>query len=273
MPPIAIPLSSSRRGAEQVGQGRGLSARAPGRRVLSNAQRCGRASRIPGTMEGQRVHVDGTSRSHERGRRYGLITALLVAAIASTILVLVQRPIVQNEHAMEKSVAMSEEFIEALSQGRTEVVRSMLSSDAEVSINPARSPDDIEMTMAWMEATGWTLGVDRCAAFDRGTAGGSQRVLCRLTQENAWSRVLEVPPDTRGALTFEVAEDRIVSALLSFAPMSFKDRSVNTFEAWLAEHHPEDVRSMYVYEWLPSLSEESVELWGRHTDEFVAEKS
>lgn len=224
-------------------------------------------------MEGQRVHVDGTSRSQDRGRRFGIITALSTVAVASAILFLVQRPIVEREQALEDSVAISEEFIEALSGGRAEVVESILSDGAEVSINPARSPDDIEMTMAWMKATGWTLTADRCTASDRGTKEGTQRVLCRLTQENAWSRVLGLPPDTRGALTLELAEDRVVGALLSFAHMSFKEDAVNSFEAWLADHHPEDADRMYVYEWLPSLSEESIDLWGRYTDEFVVEKS
>ena len=222
----------------------------------------------------QRVEVvDGPSRKQVRNRRYRSVSALLILAIASALLFLVQRPVVVRERALAEAVLISETFIEALSGGNHEVVETLVADGAEISINPARSPRDLEMTMAWMEATGWQFRTDRCTASDRGTEEGSQRVLCLLSQENAWSKILGLPPDTRSALTLEVGAGQIEGALLSSAPMSFRNESVISFEAWLRENHPEDEQRMYAYTGLPLLSAESIDLWGRHTEEFVAERS
>lgn len=220
-----------------------------------------------------RVETDGSRRSRDRMPRYALVAALMILATAATLLILAQRPLVERERALEDAVLVSEEFIAALSGGDYGVVASLVSESAEISINPARSPQNLEMAMVWMEATGWRLTADRCTASDRGSEEGTQRVLCRLTQENAWSRVLGLAPDTRSALTIEVTSGRIVKALHSFALMSFPNESRDTFENWLTDNHPEDEDLMYTLPYLPALSSESIELWRRHTEEFVAEES
>lgn len=223
-------------------------------------------------MDG-RVQTDGSRSSREGIGRYPLVAAFLILAIAATLLILVQRPLVERERSLEQAVLVSEEFIAALSDGDYGAVSSLVREDAEVSISPARSPRDLEMAMVWMEAIGWRISANRCTASDRGTEEGTMRVLCRLTQENAWSKVLELPLDTRSALTLEVNSGQVEKALLSFALMSFPNDSVDTFEDWLVEHHLEDQEVMYALPALPSLSDESIELWRIHTDEFVAEKS
>lgn len=223
-------------------------------------------------MDG-RVEVDGSSRSRDRSSRYRLVTAVLILAIATSAVIVIQQPLVVRERALAESVSVSEEFIQAFNARDFELVASLVTDGAEVSINPARSPQELETTMAWMQATGWNLTARRCTASDRGAEEGTQRVLCLVTQENAWSRILGLAPDRRSAFTFEVAEGRIVGAFLSFAPMSFPNESVISFEAWLNERHPEDEQFMYTYDRLPSLSAESIELWSRYTDEFVAEEA
>lgn len=222
---------------------------------------------------GDRVEVDGLGGPHAGSQRRRRVTALLIVAIASTALVLVQRPHMVTERTREQAVTISEEFIEALVNGSHGTVMSLVSSTAEISLAPARSPGDLEMSMAWMEATGWVITADRCAASASVTGDGTQRVLCHLTQETAWSRVLDHAPDTRSALTLEIASEQIVGAYLSYAPMSFRNPSVTSFVTWLSDNHPEDERRMYRYPSLPSLTSESIELWRRYTDEFVAEQS
>ena len=217
------------------------------------------------------VQTDGSRGSGERRRRYPVVTALLIVAIAATLLVLVQRPTVERQRALEEAVLVSEEFIAALDADDYGVVSSLVSDNAEISISPARSPQDLEMAMAWMEATGWRVNADRCTSSDRGTEEGTLRVLCRLTQENAWFRGLGLDPDTRSALTIEVMSGQIVKALQSFALISFPNESRAAFEGWLTEEHSEDMEMMYVLPALPSLSAESIELWRRHTEEFVAQ--
>ncbi len=223
---------------------------------------------------GDRVEVDGRSGPSGRGHRHRLVTALLIVAIASTALILAQRPQLVAERTREQAVTISEEFIEEYAKGNHGAVMSLVSRTAEISMTPARNPQDLEMSMAWMEAIGWVITADRCTASARITGDGTQRVLCHLTQETAWSRVLELGPDKRSALTLEIASGRIVGAYLSFAPMSFRnDESVASFETWLSDNHPEDQRRMYRYAGLPSLTPQSIELWRLYTGEFVAEQS
>lgn len=222
---------------------------------------------------GDRVEVDGRGGPSGRGHRHRHITALLIVAIASTALILVQRPHIVAERTREQAVTISEEFIEAYVNGNHGAVMSLVSRTAEISMTPARNPRDLEMSMAWMEAIGWAITADRCTASARVTGDGTQRVLCHLTQETAWSRVLELGPDKRSALTLEIASERIVGAYLSFAPTSFPNESVASFETWLVDNHPGDRRRMYRYAGLPSLTPQSIELWRRYTDEFVAEQS
>lgn len=223
-------------------------------------------------MDG-RVEADGSRHSRDQVRRTSTIAAVLILAVAAALLILGQRPFVERERALEQAVVVSEDFIAALDEGDYEMVASLVNESAEISISPARSPQDLEMSMVWMKAVGWRITADRCTASDRGTEEGTQRVLCRLTQESAWSRALGLAPDTRSAFTLEVTSDRIVKALLSFALMSFPNEGRDTFEDWLTENHPEDAGSMYALPYLPSLSSESIDLWRRHTDEFVVEKS
>jgi hypothetical protein len=196
---------------------------------------------------------------------------LIVVAIA-TVLVLVQRPYLAKERAAEEVVTISEEFIEALGNWDHQAASSLVSDTADISISPTRNPEELEMGIAWMEATGWVFTTGGCTASTV-TEDGAQRVLCYLTHESAWSRALKLDPDTRSALTLQVASGTIVEAFLSFAPMSFPNDAVRSFETWLGDNHPEYQEGMNLYAGLPSLTPESIELWRRYTDEFVAEQS
>ena len=51
--------------------------------------------------------------------------------------------------------------------------------------------------------------------------------------------------------------------------MSYANDVVTAFEAWLEETHPDDWAKMYLYDDLPDLTSESIELWSQHTNEFV----
>ncbi|MGD2059745.1 MAG: hypothetical protein PVF87_02660 [Acidimicrobiia bacterium] len=204
-------------------------------------------------------------------RRLGAVPALAVAVLALTALVWVQRPDVEEKRSRMNAVAVSERFIEAHNTRDHETARSLIADAAEISMNPAFSVDELEMEMAWLEATGWVMTTDGCTAAHRPSvsAEGTVHVVCSLAHENAWSRVMGQQPDQTGFLTLDVVSGRIETALLSSAPMSFSNDSVRTFEDWLAEAHPDEMKVMYLYEDLPALSSESIELWSRYTDEFV----
>lgn len=137
-------------------------------------------------------------------------------------------------------------------------------------MNPARSVDELEMEIAWLEATGWLYTSKGCKATHGPSEEDTVHVLCPLAHENAWSRVMGLEPDTRGSLTLDVVSGEIATALLSFAPMSFPTETVVAFQNWLVVTHPDDLETMYLYGGLPALTPESIELWSQHTEEFVA---
>ncbi len=70
-----------------------------------------------------------------------------------------------------------------------------------------------------------------------------------------------------------MSSSQITHAFLSFAPISFHNEAVMTFDSWLGANHPEHVDDMYLYAGLPLLTPESIELWRQYTDEFVAAPS
>ncbi len=220
-----------------------------------------------------RVKVEGANAPRRRGFRWRRITAVLIVVVISTVLVLVQRPHLARERADDEAVVISEAFVEAHGNWNYQTAASLVSDTAVISINPALSPEELQMEMAWMQATGWVFTTTGCTVTRGPTGDGTQRVLCYLTHENAWSRALNLDPDTRSSLTFEVASGQIVGAFLSSAPMSFRNDAVRSFETWLGVQHPEDLGEMYRYAGLPSLTLESIELWRRYTDEFVVEQS
>jgi hypothetical protein len=223
----------------------------------------------------ERVRPDDTDEPRLRWRRWRVIPALAVAALALAALILVQRSELAEERSRMEAVALSERFIEAHNRGDYETARALVADTAEISMNPARSVDELEREMTWLEATGSVITSNGCEATLR-PPKDPVHVLCSLTHENAWSRVMGLEPDTRGFLTLDVVSGEIATALLSLAPMSFSSEAVAAFETWLAETHPDDLEEMFLYHrlpgvtsGLPALTPESIELWGQHTDEFV----
>lgn len=218
-----------------------------------------------------RVRSDGTQDPHSRRRRMGVLPAVLVAVLLIGALIFIQRPEVEQERSRTEAVAVSETFIEAHNSRDHETARSMLADSALISMNPTFNVDDLEMGMAWLEATGWLFTSEGCTVTNRLSASPEEpvHVLCSLVHENAWSKAAGKEPDTGGALTLDVASGEIVTALLSSAPMSFSNDAVSTFENWLAGAHPDDLDIMYRQKDLPHLTSESIWLWGQYTDEFV----
>jgi hypothetical protein len=218
------------------------------------------------------VQVDGADVPRPHSYYRPLIAAVLILAAMSAALVLIQRPNLTAELAGEEAVAISEAFLEARGNWDHQAASSLVSDTAAISITPARSFEDLEMEMAWLEATGWVFTATGCSATRGPGKDGARRVLCYMTHENAWSRVLGMEPDTSSTFTLEVNDGQIVGVFLSFAPMSFPSDAVISFETWLNEQHPEDQGEMYRYPGFPSLTPESIELWRQHTEEFVAQR-
>ena len=216
-----------------------------------------------------RVRVDDTDEPPLQGRRLRIVPVLVVAALALAALIVVQYFDLAGERSQAEAVAVSERFIEAHNSWDYETARSLVVDTAEISMNPARSVDELEMGMAWLEATGWAITSNGCRAISGPFEEDPVHVLCSLAHENAWSRAMGLEPDTRGALTLDVVSGEITTAIYSSAPMAFNHDWVSAFVGWVDETHPDDRDEMFLYDQLPALTHESIELWKQHTDEFV----
>lgn len=218
-----------------------------------------------------RVRPDGADIPHLRRHRLGVTFAVVVVVLLLAAVILAQRPELAEENSRVEALAVSEEFIEAHTSRDHEKARSLVSDTARISMNPTFDVDDLEKGMAWLEATEWVITNSGCSVTRRpaGNADEPVQVLCALVHKNAWSEAMGQQPDSRGAITIEVASGEIVSALLSSAPMSWPNEAVRAFESWLEDTHPDDLDTMYLYDDLPALNSESTTLWSRHTREFV----
>jgi hypothetical protein len=225
------------------------------------------------SLPDDRVRPDRGDVPSPRWRRPGILPAVVVAVLVLFSLVLIQRPDVEEERSRLEAVEVSERFIEAHNNRDYETALSLVADSALISMNPAFGVDEIQMAIVWLEATGWVMVDNGCTVTRRVASSGDEpvHVLCALAHESEWSKALGHDPDSRGALTLDVASGKITSALLSSAPMSFRSQTVLAFEGWLSDTHPDDLDEMFVYyPDLPSLSPESIDLWRRHTESFVA---
>ena len=233
----------------------------------SSEDRFGAMRQPPSSDE--RVRPDGTDEPRRQERLSHIAPALLIAGLVLAALISVQYFDLAEERSQAEAVALSESFIAAHNSRDYTKVRSMVAKAAEISMNPARSVDDLDMAMSWLEATGWTITSHGCTATSGTSEEDPIHVFCSVAHENAWSKAMGEEPDTRGGLALDIVSGEIATALLSPAPMSYANDAVTAFEAWLEETHPDDLAKMYVYEDLPALTVESIELWSRHTNEFV----
>jgi len=154
--------------------------------------------------------------------------------------------------------------------------------------------DTLQTEFAWLDAIGWTMTVDACVV-DRPDPERTT-VTCFVVIDNAWSRALGTGPydaefyisltPPGGEYGVEGPFDRwTVTERLSseqFPRTAFELETWDPFVEWVDANHPSDFTTMvlpgmasdlHLFPAFPALTDESVELWRRHTDEFVREQT
>ncbi len=139
-----------------------------------------------------RIKVDGAQVPNGRNHHWRPVAAVLIVMAISTALVPVQRPHITTERAGEEAIAISEAFIDAHGNWDHQAARSLVSDTATISINPARSPEDLEMEIAWMEATGWVFTTTGCSVTRGLTGDGADASSNTAPSSASLSRVGEV---------------------------------------------------------------------------------
>jgi hypothetical protein len=195
----------------------------------------------------------------------------------------------------EEDLAVGDAFMQAWVDGDGEAAAAMFAPEATFDgFQPAIFPALYD----WFRAGGWTFEAGGCGRHGGyGEPGAPLDVVgCGFTFENDLTRALGMRPVPKG-LSFTMEAGRIKTAwfggggdcchnmfgspdpLRPDLPGGGPDLSGavwDMFIEWLSTNHPEDFERMYDRDYgypvrgYPILDPESIKLWERYTDEFVA---
>ena len=87
--------------------------------------------------------------------------------------------------------------------------------------------------------------------------------------ENAWTKALGVDPISGGTFHF-VIRDGLIQEITHTLNVAGFSPTWAEFQLWVRINHPDDHQIMYLRESAANWSPESVALFDRYTDEFVA---
>lgn len=206
-----------------------------------------------------------------RKRRAWRATAALVAGAAVVAAVFQVGLPGTNGVADDPGQALVEMVMEAMAGADGDALLAILSDDAFVDISPAHRAADLPLLGQFWNAIGTSVTFDTCELRGEPGPEASRLGVCDVTLENAWSRALGVDPvSTRAYIKVEGAE--VTEAQLRF-PERFQNETFRRFIDWRNEHHPGARAIMHNPDGTARLSEASIELWGRYTDEFVSDRT
>ncbi len=176
----------------------------------------------------------------------------------------------------DSPVRVADAYLSARAEHDWEGIKALFDQEvAESSVEVMVDRD----TWDYQRAVGLTYRSLGCERVSSG-AGGSL-VECEMQIDTRVSRALGSGP-AQGLISILVGDGRIqrVSVAIdgdptarpSLALIVALEEAWNAFEAWIREHHPEAEDTMYdLARSGPALDPESIVLWERYTDEFVAE--
>jgi len=163
--------------------------------------------------------------------------------------------------------ATARRFIDARNMRDGEAAIALFAPDAVISGDFAiAGAEDYPALFSWFQATDWRWTVEECSVT---MAGPPAEVTCTSTQENAWSRALQV--EGTGSFDFTTSNGQILK-LHNNVHLDFDSPVVGQFFQWVLTTHPEDKEVLYLAgsRTSPNLTAESIALWEEYTNEFVA---
>lgn len=134
--------------------------------------------------------------------------------------------------------------------------------------------EDWPALLDWYRASEWVHTPERCSEVTSLPATDSVvTIYCTYLPTNAWSEALGHEVTTPDRFVLRVQEGLIVGlenqdvgtpAETSFLP------AWAAFIEWVEENHPQDLEAMFSDNGEINLSDESIALWAKNTDEFVS---
>jgi len=159
-------------------------------------------------------------------------------------------------------------FIQARDAYDADAAEALFASDAEIHDDYMTSASEYHAHFAWHESTDWEWRADQCSETETGPPA---EVRCTYTMENAWTKALGVDPISGGTFRFVIGDGLIQEITHTLNVAGFSPTWAE-FQLWVRINHPDDHQIMYLSESAASWTPESVALFDRYTDEFVAQK-
>lgn len=229
--------------------------------------------RRSGTMTDLATKTTTTNKRRRRPYMAGLAAAavVVVTGFALVLINLTGEP----SPAAAEPIEIAHEFIDARNEYDGARVASLFEPDADLAFEVVDSVSGYPALAELERAIGWEYQVGNCTEEPHAFFEGWVLVNCPYQSENDWSRALGMGP-FGGQSNFQlmIADGKIQNL---FNDMDFKEFQpvFGEFSAWLETTHPQDVPTMLDLQagaplYVPYVTPDAIELWERHTDEFVA---
>jgi len=167
-------------------------------------------------------------------------------------------------------LAIAESFTRARSDGNTDAVLLLIADDAAISIGSATTKGEIAKEMRWQKATGLVSTFDRCELRSAPIDGDTTKFACYGSWTGSVATSLGYGPSTF-KYVIDITDGSAISGVLLVFD-GYTDSTAEPFREWMLQEHIDDMATMYTRTWYADLSDESIELWGERTSEFVAEQ-
>lgn len=176
--------------------------------------------------------------------------------------------------AAGEPIEIAHEFIDARNEYDGARMASLFETDADLAFEVVDSVSRYPALAEFERAIGWEYRLGNCTEEPHASEGWV-RVNCPYQSENDWSRAFGMGPfGEQSNFQLVIADGKIQSL---FNDMDFEQFQpvFGEFFAWLETTHPQDVPRMLDLQagaplYVPYMTPDAIELWERHTDEFVA---
>lgn len=200
----------------------------------------------------------------------GLAAALMAFVLVTEYVGTETLPTSELAQARTDAVDTANTFVLALEAGDVDTALELVDGEAVIDWGPARRPEELRQALAWEQAFALSHTLRDCRAVSEATAERAVSVSCILFQTSAVAEDIDnVLEPAVAHLTVE--EGHITQATLDFT--NLEEAAWNPFRRWVVAKHRDDIDVMFSpgpRGWPAVTTEESLSLWERHTEAFLA---
>lgn len=205
--------------------------------------------------------------------RLRLLGAAAIAVVALGLVFVLMNNRDDVEPADRAPIETADLFMAAMSTLDVDGTTALFAED--VRLDPLA--ENWPALLNWYRASHWVHTPERCSEVTSLPAADSVvTIYCTYLPSNAWSEALGHEVTTPDRFVLRVQDGLIVGMenqdVGTPAETSFLPAWV-AFIEWVEENHPQDLEAMFSDNGEINVSDESIALWAKNTDEFVSSLS